>query len=97
MAFVELGLTETEFYILPPYRTYMMQMHSRRMNEKQWEQTRFIATMQHNTAPGKKRQITPRQLVRLSLDDRVKSPYPEWSQQDAEDLIRLWPDIPKKN
>jgi hypothetical protein len=94
MAFAELGLTEKEFFSLPPFRTYMMQMQYNREIERRWEQTRFLASMQHNTAQGKKRNITPQQIIELSFDR--KSEYPEWTKDSANELIRKWPDI-KKN
>jgi len=95
MAFAELGLNEEEFFSLPPFRTYLMQMRYNREIERRWEQTRFQASVQHNTAQGRKRNITPQQLIKLSFDN--KSGIPEWSQEEAEELIRKWPDIPKSN
>ena len=95
MAFAELGLTEKEFFSLPPFRTYLMQMRYNNEIERRWEQTRMIAAMQHNTAQGKKRNITPREIIKLSFDQ--KSEYPEWTKDSAEELINKWPDIPIKN
>ena len=95
MAFVELGLTEQQFFSMPPYRTFMMQMYNQRRIDRQWEQTRYVASMVHNMA-GKvsKTDISPKKLMRLSFDEAEK--YPEWTQEDAQDLIDKWPDI-KKN
>jgi len=95
MAFIELGLSEDEFFSMPPFKTFMMQLANRRKTERAWEQTRFIATMIHNMA-GKvsKRQVSPDRLLRLSFDKAQD--YPEWTQEDAEELISKWPDI-KKN
>ena len=95
MAFAELGLTEKEFFSLPPFRTYLMQMRYNNEIERRWEQTRMIAAMQHNTAQGKRRNITPQQIIKLSFDQ--KSEYPEWTKDSAEELINKWPDIPIKN
>ena len=93
MAFAELGLTEDEFFSLPPFKTYLMQMRANRKIERAWEQTRQVMTMQYNTAQGRKRSMTPQQVIRLSFDR--KSEYPEWTQESAEELIRRWPDIPR--
>lgn len=95
MAFVELGLTEEQFYSLPPYRTYLMQLANKRKIERMWEQSRYVASMVHNMA-GKmsKRTISPDRLIRLSFDREHE--YPEWEQDEALDLINKWPDI-KKN
>jgi len=95
MAFAELGLTEKEFFSLPPFRTYLMQMRYNNEIERRWEQTRMIAAMQHNTCQGKRRNITPQQIIKLSFDK--KSEYPEWTKDSAEELINKWPDIPIKN
>ena len=95
MAFAELGLTEKEFFSLPPFRTYLMQMRYNNEIERRWEQTRMTAAMQYNTAQGKKRNITPREIIKLSFDQ--KSEYPEWTKDSAEELINKWPDIPIKN
>jgi hypothetical protein len=94
MAFAELGLTEKEFFSMPPFRTYLMQMSYNREIDRRWEQTRFLAVMQHNTAQGRKRNISPQQIIKLPFDK--KSGIPEWTQEEAEDLIKKWPDIPKK-
>ena len=95
MAFAELGLNEKEFFSLPPFRTYLMQMRYNNEIERRWEQTRMIAAMQHNTCQGKRRNITPQQIIKLSFDK--KSEYPEWTKDSAEELINKWPDIPIKN
>ena len=92
MAFAELGLTEHEFFSLPPFRTYLMQLRYNREIERRWEQTRYIAMTQNNTTPGRTR-ITPQQLIRLPFDK--KSGVPEWTEESANELIRKWPDIPK--
>jgi hypothetical protein len=72
----------------------MMQMKYNREIERRWEQTRFEAAMIHNTAQGRKRNLTPQQIIKLSFDQ--KSEYPEWTRAEAKELIRKWPDI-KKN
>ena len=95
MAFAELGLNEKEFFSLPPFRTYLMQMRYNREIERRWEQTRVLASMQHNTAQGRKSNITPQQIIKLSFDS--KSDYPPWTRDEALDLINKWPDIPKMN
>lgn len=96
MAFAELGLNEVEFWRLPPFRTYLMQMKYNREIERRWEQTRQVLAMQHNTAQGRKRILTPQRIIRLSFDAETKK-FPEWTQEEAQKLIRLWKDIPKKN
>ena len=73
---------------MPPFRTYLMQMQYNREVERRWEQTRMIAAQIHNAAPGKHRMITPRQFIHLSFDDRTE--YPQWTQEEAEELIRKW-------
>lgn len=88
MAFAELGLTEKEFFSLPPFRTYLMQLRYNREIERRWEQTRAIMTMTHNVTPGIKSTLRARQIVELSFDRKVV--YPEWSQEDAIDLIKKW-------
>ncbi|TSA54103.1 MAG: hypothetical protein D4R45_04525 [Planctomycetaceae bacterium] len=88
MAFAELGLTEKEFFSLPPFRTYLMQMQYNREIERKWEQTRMLASMIHNSAQGKKRMLTPRQIIHLSFDDNTE--YSQWTQEEAEELIRKW-------
>ena len=91
MAFAELGLTEKEFFSMPPFRTYLLQMQYNREIDRRWEQTRFIAMMIHNNAQGKKMNLTPKQIVGLPFDKRTD--YPEWTPDEAEDLINKWPDI----
>ena len=88
MAFAELGLTEKKFFALPPFRTYLMQMQYRREIERRWEQTRRIVAEIHNSAPGRKNPITPRQVIHLPFDHFMD--FPEWSQEEAEELIRKW-------
>ena len=95
MAFAELGLNEKEFWSLPPFKTYLMQMHYNRRVDRAWEQTRFLAMMINNTQPSRKRDLSPQQIVRLPFDEKKKE-YPQWTQETAEDLIKKWPDI-KKN
>jgi hypothetical protein len=91
MAFAELELNEKEFFSMPPFRTYLMQMRYNDEIERRWEQTRMIVSMVHNTAQGKKRNITPQQIIKLSFDQ--KSEYPEWKREDALELIDKWKDI----
>jgi len=88
MAFAELGLTDKEFFALPPFRTYLMQLRYHREIERRWEQTRRIVAEIHNSAPGRRNPITPRQVIKLPFD-RVAQ-YSEWTQEDALDLIRKW-------
>lgn len=49
--------------------------------------------MQHNTAMGAKRQVRAAEIIPLSFDRWVEAP--QWTKEEAEELIRLWPDIPK--
>lgn len=95
MAFSDLGLTEQEFFSLPPFRTYLMQMHHVRKIERQWEQTRDISVMIHNMA-GKvsDRTMTRQEYRKLSFDKDIE--LPQWTQEEAQELIDKWPDI-KKN
>lgn len=93
-AIIEMGLSKEEFWGLPPYQFYLIQLRHMRKIERRWEQTRAIVAMQHNTAMGKKRNLRPTDIVRLSFDRKVE--YEEWTQDDALDLINKWPDI-KKN
>ena len=95
MAFAELGLTEHEFFSLPPFRTYLMQLRYNREIERRWEQTRMLVSTQHNTSQGRKRNITPQQIIKLSFDRQ--SGIPEWTQEEAQELINKWPDIPNSN
>lgn len=88
MAFVELGLTEKEFYSLPPFRTTLMQAAYYREIERRWEQTRAIMMMVHNTSANVRGSIKARQIVDLSFDHKVETP--QWTQEDALDLIRKW-------
>lgn len=89
MAFVELGLTEDEFYHMTPRQTFMLEMIQRRKRERQWEQTREIVTMIHNMA-GKvsKRNIRSGQFMPLSFDKKTE--YPQWTKEDALELIKKW-------
>lgn len=80
---------------MPPYKFFLMQMHHNRMIERDWEQTRSILAMQHNTAMGKKRNIKATQIMPLSFDRGTE--YPDWTPEDANELIDKWPDIPSKN
>ena len=89
MALIELGLTEDEFYCTPPRHTFLMQLHNRRNLDRQWEQTRFVAAMVHNTSMGKKRNIMPKRLVPLSIDEKGKD-YPDWTKEEADELIQKW-------
>ena len=89
MAFSELGLNEQEFFSMPPFRTYLMQMHRVRNRERAWEQTRDISVMIHNMA-GKvsDRSLTSEQYRKLSFDESIE--FPEWDKEDAAELIRKW-------
>ena len=89
MALVELGLTEDQFYCMPPRQTFIMQLHNRRKIERQWEQTRYISAMVHNMAMGQKRKMEPKRLVPLSLDRKVKD-YPEITREEAEEWMKKW-------
>ena len=93
IALVDLELTESEFFSMPPYKMYLLQLQNQRRIERRWEQTRSIMAMQHNTAMGKKRNIRVNQIVSLSFDEIIE--YDEWTQEDAEQLIEKWPDISK--
>lgn len=88
MALIELGLTEDQFYCTPPRHTFLMQLQNKRRNERQWEQTRYVAAMVHNMAFGQKRKMAPRRLVPLSLDKRIT--YPEITQEEAEYWMIKW-------
>jgi len=87
MAFAELGLTEEEFFHLPPFRTYLMQLRYRREIERRWEQTRAIMVMIHNTTPGIRNPIKAKQVIELSFDKVEKY---EWTREEALELIRKW-------
>lgn len=95
MAFKELGLTEKEFFSLPPFRTYLMQMAKNRERERQWEQTRFLAAKIQNFSMRSKSTVHPKQLVPLSFDKKLHPDHPEWTHRAAQELIDKWPDIPK--
>lgn len=88
MAFAELGLTEDEFFSLPPYRTYLMQLKYFRDIERHWEQTRAMMVMIHNTTPGIKSPLRASQVITLSFDRRGEQP--EWTKEEALELIRKW-------
>jgi len=88
MALVELGLTEDQFFSMPPFRTYIMQLSNQRRSERLWEKVRFLGATQYNTAFGAKRTIRPQQLIKLSLDKAIE--YPEWTKAEADDLINKW-------
>ena len=89
MAFSELGLSEDEFHRMTPRQTFILEMANKRRTERQWEQTREIAVMIHNMA-GKysKRNLTTRQFKPLSFDRKDK--YPEWTKEEADELIKKW-------
>jgi len=89
MAFSDLGLNEQEFFSMPPFRTYLMQMHHLREIERAWEQTRDISVMIHNMA-GKvsDRAVTSFEYKRLSFDKDMT--LPQWTKEEAEELIRKW-------
>jgi len=89
MALVELGLTEDQFYRLPPRHTFIMQLHNRRKIERQWEQTRFVATEIRNNAFGQKRKITPKRLLPLSIDKKTKD-FPEITKEEAQEWMEKW-------
>jgi hypothetical protein len=78
---------------MPPYQFYLRQRQYHRKIERAWEQTRAIMAMQHNTAMGAKRQVRAAEIIPLSFDRWVEAP--QWTKEEAEELIRLWPDIPK--
>lgn len=93
MAFNEFGLNEYEFFSMPPFRTYLMQRHVVRNRERQWEQTRYLAAMIHNTSMSTKRKMRGEQLIKLSFDEDKKEKY-QWTQEEAEQLVRAWaPDL----
>jgi len=88
MALVELGLTEDQFYRMPPRHTFLMQLQNRRKIERQWERTRYVAAMIHNMAIGQKRRLTPKRLVPLSVDK--KQNVPEMTPERVNELIEKW-------
>jgi len=88
-------LSEDEFFSMTPFRFYLMQIHSKRKIERAWEQTREIVTMVHNMAMGQKKQLKPRNFIKLSFDRQVQRE--EWTQEDALNLIKIWPDIKPDN
>jgi len=94
MAFRELGLTDDQLFSMPPYRTYLMQMRNIRRRERDWEQTRMLAVMIHNTTPGIKRRLREKQLIRLSFDKYNE--YEPRIQDEAIAMIQKSTDI-KKN
>lgn len=96
MAFAELGLTEKEFFSMPPFRTYLLQMQYQREIDRRWEQTRFTAMFINNTAQGRKRTLRAKDIIPLPFDKK-RSQHPEWSREEAEELIDKWPDIPAAN
>lgn len=97
MAFAELGMTEQEFFSTPPFRTYLRQMQYQREIDRRWEQTRFIAMFINNTAQGKKRTLRARDIIPLPFDRKRSQQHPEWTREEAEELINKWPDIPAAN
>jgi len=88
MAFVELGLTEEDFFSMPPFRTYMMQLYHQRKGDRFWEKVRFLGAISYNTAFGAKRTVRPQQLIKLSFDKPTK--FPEWDREEAKRLIKKW-------
>ena len=89
MAFSELGLTEDEFYRLTPRQTYLLELANKRKIDRQWEQTREIAVMVHNMAGRfSKRNITTHQFMELPFDRKAE--YPEWTKEEANELILKW-------
>ena len=88
MAFVELGLTEDQFFSMPPFRTYMMQLSHQRKRERNWEQTRELWAIIHNASMGTKRKVKPQHFIKLPFDKPVK--YEEWTRDEALDLINKW-------
>lgn len=75
-----------------------MQLAHQRKNTREWEQTRYLAAMVHNTAPGKKRNKTPQQLVPLDID-RQWTKSEQVTVEEALDVIQKWkiPFNPPKN
>jgi hypothetical protein len=88
MGFAELGLTEKEFFSLPPFRTTIMQLHYFREIERRWEQTRAIMMMVHNVSGNVRSQIRAKQIIDLSFDHKIN--YVEWTREEAIELIHKW-------
>ena len=88
MVCIELGLTEWEFWNTTPRKSFIIQLHNRRKNERQWEQTRYLASLIHNSAPGKKRNRSPRQMVPLSLDRKTE--HKDITIEEAQEVCKLW-------
>lgn len=93
VALTEMGLSYEAFKSMPPFKFRLLWMHDIRKRERVWEQTRFIAATICNTTPGAKRSIKLHELVRLSFDHIEK--LPEWTRDDALELLDKWPDIEK--
>ena len=86
---IELGLSEWEFWSSTPRKTYIMQLANQRQRDRKWERTRYLASMVHNMALGKKRDKTPQQLVPLSID-RMRVKEEEISKELAQHLVDIW-------
>ena len=86
---IEIGLTEWEFWSSTPRKTFVMQLQHQRRNTRQWEQTRYLAAMIHNAAPGKRRNKTPREMVPLDIDQqRIQAE--QVTVEEALDVIKKW-------
>ena len=68
---------------MPPFRFRLLWMHAIRKRERAWEQTRHIVS----ALTGKRL----RDIIKLSFDHVEK--LPEWTREDALELINKWPDI----
>ncbi len=66
-----------------------MQLHHKRKNTRQWEQTRYLAAMIHNAAPGKKRNKSPREMVPLDID-RQRIQAEQVTPEEALEVIKKW-------
>jgi len=86
--FIELGLTEKEFFCLTPAQTFIIELQNKRKNEHIWVHTRQILAMIHNRTMGVKKYLRPEQIIKLSIDKPVK--YEEWTRDEALDLINKW-------
>ena len=86
--FVELGLTEDQFFCMTPAQTFLLQLQNNRKTEHIWIHTRQILAMVHNCSMGTKRHLRPEQIIKLSIDKPVK--YEEWTREEAKGLINKW-------
>lgn len=80
---------------MPPYKLALMQLHSKRQREREWEQTREIMAMIHNMAMGQKAPREGRRLVPLSIDGNLKEQMlaERMTKEEFEELMCKWPDI----